>query len=45
MTVSNARGDGHDLRIGPVVVLLLAVAVGLVAYGLYSFVEARFRRV
>ena len=25
--------------------LLLAVAVGLVAYGLYSFVEARFRRV
>ncbi len=25
--------------------LLLAVAVGLVAYGLYSFVAARFRRV
>jgi hypothetical protein len=25
--------------------LLLAVAVGLVAYGLYSFVEVRFRRV
>jgi hypothetical protein len=26
-------------------VLLLAVAVGLAAYGLYSFVEMRFRRV